>query len=146
MQRLGTNGNIYMFKQKGMPVAKFMVSLRKVMKGKTLAWSQPEDQWRASPTVNDLLECYSSFFLPQALTFRLLMCLKTNGLLMLICLRILSFMAFTYVWYTAIHFLAKDDAQYIGISWSSGWFCQYSSREILQETHFSFNVRWWFSC
>ena len=65
-----------MFKQKGMPVAKFMVSLRKVMKGKTSAWSQPEDQWQASPTVNDLLECYSSFFLPQALTFRLLMCLN----------------------------------------------------------------------
>ena len=99
--------------KKGTP-AKFLTSLRKVMPAsgnvKTSAWSQPEDQWRASPTANDLLECYLSFFLPQALTFRLLICLKTKGLLMLICLRILSFMAFTYVWYTAIHFLAKDDA------------------------------------
>ena len=51
-----------MFKQKGMPVVKFMVSLRKVMKGKTLAWSQPEDQWQASPTVNDFSVICPSFF------------------------------------------------------------------------------------
>ena len=37
----------------------------------------------------------------QLLTLRLEMCLKTNGFDMAICLRMLSFIAPMYVWYTA---------------------------------------------
>lgn len=36
--------------------------------------------------------------------------LEAKGVLILMALRILSFIALTYVWYTAMHFLARDEA------------------------------------